>query len=120
MQVRRAFPPAHARLRCTSAPSRRACGPLRAAAVDRALRGLEALGVEQLDGVGGLANKAVGILVRLEIGEDPIGEGPRVAPLRPPNADAQPQELGRREVLRNGADAVVAGRSTAEPRLQPA
>ena len=71
--------------------------------VEARLDALEPLGVERLDGLGSAADESLGILVRLEVGEDVVGEITPVAPARPPHADAQPQEVGRPEVLGDGA-----------------
>ena len=48
-------------------------------AVDRALRRFEALGVERLDRVGGRATSRSGSSCGLEVGENVVGERPRVA-----------------------------------------
>ena len=56
----------------------------------------------------------------LEVGEHPVGERARVAALRPADADAEAEEVLRLEVLRDRAQAVVAGEAAAEPHLQPA
>ena len=104
-------------IRCT-----RACAGgwrrTRAAAVDRALGRLEPLGVERLDGVGGPRDEPFGVLVRLEVGRARSRRAARGRRVRPPDADAQAQEVGRAEVLRDRAQAVVAGETAAEPRLQ--
>ena len=81
--------------------------------------GLEPLGVERLDGVGGPATSASAVLVRLEVGEHVVGELAPVAALGPPHADAQPQELGRAEVLATERRPLWPPSAAAEPRLQP-
>ena len=65
-------------------------------------------------------DEALGVLVRLEVGEHVVGERPPVAAARPADADAQAQEVLRAEVLRDRAQPVVAREPAAQPRLQPA
>ena len=65
------------------------------------------------------ATSASAILVRLEVVEDVVGERAPVAALGPADADAQAQELGRAEVLRDGAQAVVTGEPAAATGLEP-
>ena len=66
--------------------------------VEAALRRLEPLRVERLDRVGGARDDPLGVLVRLEVGEHPVGERAAVAAAGPADADAEPQELLRPEV----------------------
>ena len=91
-----------------------------ARSVELPLRRVEPLGVERLDRVGGAGDDRRGVLVRLEVGEHVVGERAPVAAPGPADADAQPQEVRRAEVLRDRAQAVVAGEAAAEPRLEPA
>ena len=69
-----------------------------AADVDGALRRLEPLGVEQLDGVGCCCDEAFRVLVRLEVGEHVVRERAGIAAFRPPDADAQAEEVRGAEV----------------------
>jgi hypothetical protein len=80
----------------------------RAFAVDGALRGFEPLGVERLDRIGGGGDEPFRVVVRLEVCEYVVREPPLVAATRPTDADAQAQEVGGAEVLRDRAQAVVA------------
>ena len=52
--------------------------------------------------------------------EHPVGHRTRVAPPRAADADAQAEEVLRAEVLRERAQAVVAGEPSPGPRLHPA
>src|SRR3954469_885406 len=88
--------------------------------VDARLRALEAFGVELLDGICGTRDQRVGVVVRREVGEDVVGERPRVAPLRTSDADAEVHEVRRLQVLRDRAQAVVAGQAAAELQLEAA
>src|SRR6266511_3449970 len=98
-----------------AAPGRRRRPSSRAtpsASVERCLRLLEpALDhrVERVD-----------VLVRLEVGEDVGGGIAAVAAARTSDADAQPQELRRAELLRDRAQSVVAREPAAEADLQAA
>ena len=56
--------------------------------------------------------------MRLEIGEHAVGERAAVAAPGPADADAEPEELRRAEVLRDRAQPVVAGEAAAEARLE--
>src|SRR6185312_16265266 len=75
--------------------------------------------VERLDRVRRTGNEPLGILVRLEVGEHPVGERPPVAAARPSDADAEAQEVLRAELLGGGAKPVVAREPAAPARLQP-
>ena len=96
------------------------CRELRTPGVDGALRRLEPLGVEHLDGVGGLPNEPFRVLVGAEVGEHPVGERARIAAPGAPHADAQAEELRRAEMLRDRAHPVVTGSAAAQAGLQPA
>src|SRR5581483_8405294 len=88
--------------------------------VEPALGGLEPLRVERLDGVRGARDDRLGVLVRLEVREHPVGEVAPVAAPGPPDADAQAQEVRRAEMPRDRAQAVVPGEAAAPPRLEAA
>src|SRR5882762_3589682 len=90
------------------------------AVVDGALRGFEPLGVESLDRICCGCDDPVGILVRLEVREHVVGERPRITATGPPHADAQADEIGRAELLRNRTQTVVTGEPAAAASLQPA
>ena len=77
------------------------------APVDRALRLLDAFGVELLDRVGGARDESLCVVLRLEVGEDVVRERARIASLRAADPDAQAQEVRRLQVLRDRAQAVV-------------
>ena len=92
---------------CAAVPAPRRCS----AAVDRGLRALDALGVERLDGVGGARDERLGVVVRLEVREHPVGERPRVAALRAGRRRSRRRRKSwRLQVLRDRAQAVVARR----------
>src|SRR2546430_476355 len=88
------------------------------APVDLDLCPLDAIGDEQLDRVRRVRDELVRILVRLEIPEHPVGQRTRVTPLRPPDADAQTEEILRAELLRDRPKAVVAGEPAARLQLE--
>src|SRR5262245_1380153 len=75
--------------------------------VETALGDLEPLGVECLDRVGGPRHESFGILVRLEIGEDPVGERAAIAALGTSDAHTKPEEVLGAEALRDRPEAVV-------------
>ena len=79
------------------------------AAVDGALSLFEALGVELLDRIGRARDQVLRVVVRLEVGEDVVGEGARIAALGSADADSQSQKVRRLQVLRDRAQALVAG-----------
>ena len=58
--------------------------------------------------------------MRREVRQHPVGQRPRVPSLRAADADAKPQKLLRLQMLRDRAQAVVAGETAAEPQLEPA
>src|SRR5580765_6813379 len=87
------------------------------AVVDRPLRCLEPFGVEALDGIGRRGNQCVWIVVRIEVREQVVGEGPRVTATGSAHADAESEEVGRPEVLSDRAKSVVPGEPAAEPCL---
>src|SRR5580765_301592 len=86
--------------------------------VEAALRGLEPCGVERLDGLGGARDEPLGVVVRLEIGENVVGERAAVSPLGPADADPQPEEVLGAERLRDRAQAVVTRGPAALARLE--
>src|SRR6266545_298484 len=88
--------------------------------IELRLRPLEALGVERLDRVGGARDDPLRVVVRFEIGENVVREGPSVAALGAADADAQAEEILRAEVLRNGTQPIVTAETAALARLQPA
>ena len=72
--------------------------------IDAPLRGLEPVRVERLDGVGGAVDDRVRVLVRLEVGEHPVGELAGIAALRPaPRRPAAGGSRGRRARRRPSA-----------------
>src|ERR1051325_2221658 len=77
--------------------------------VEPRLRALEPLGVERLDRLGGPGDDRLGVLVRLEVREDEVGQRARIAAAGPTDADAQAEKVLRPEVLRDRAEAVVPG-----------
>jgi hypothetical protein len=80
----------------------------------------DAIGDERLDDVRSTSDERPRIFVRLEVGQHPVGKRPRIAALRAADADAQPQEVGRAQLLRDRAEAVVARQPTPHLQLQPA
>src|SRR5438105_1941678 len=90
------------------------------AAVHRALRLLETLGVELLDRVGGARNEILRVVVRLEVGEDVVGERARIAAPGTADTDAQPEKVGRLQVLCDRAQTVVPGEPPSHLQLEPA
>src|SRR5262245_39842279 len=68
---------------------------------DLDLRALDAFGIERLYGVRGARDESLRVLVRREVRENPLGERSRVAALRAADANPEPQELLRLQVLRN-------------------
>src|SRR5258706_503132 len=55
----------------------------------------------------------------LEVGEDVVGERPGVASAGPADADAEPEEVLRLQVLRDRAEAVVSAEPATEAQLEP-
>ena len=87
--------------------------------VDLNLRALDAFRVKRLHGVRGAGDERPRVLMEFEVGEHPVGERPRVAALGPPDADPEPQELLRLQVLRNRPQAVVTRKAAPQPELKP-
>ena len=99
---------------------RRALPSGRSPSVEAALRLLETVRDERLDGVRRAGDDRCGVVLGRERREDEVGDVARVAATRAADADPQPEELGRAEPARDRAQAVVAGEPAAEPGLQPA
>src|SRR5215211_6811708 len=79
---------------------------------------LEAVSGQGLDGVGRAGDQLVHVLLRLERRQNVVGPRPPIAATGPPDADAKAQEALRAERLRDRAQAIVAGKSAAEARLE--
>src|SRR5919109_5098063 len=86
--------------------------------VEALLRLFEAVARHRLDGVGGPLDERVDIDLLLEVVEDVVGDAAPVPTSGPTDADSQAQEVVRPDCLRDGPEAVVAGESAAEPRLE--
>ena len=89
----------------------------RFALVEAALGLVEPLANEQLDRVRRPSDDPVPILVRIEGRQDVVGDIARVAPARPPDADAEPKEVLAAERLGDGTQPVMAREPSARARL---
>ena len=75
---------------------------------------------ERLDRVGGARDDRVGVVLGRERREDEVGDVAWIAPPRPTDADAQPEEVGAAEASGDRAQPVVAGEAAAEASLEAA
>src|SRR5581483_3023536 len=88
--------------------------------VEAPLGRLEPLGVERLHRLGRPRHDRRDVLVRLEVGEDVIGEVASVAAPGAADADPEAEEVPGAEVLRDRAQPVVPGEAAAAACLEPA